>query len=48
MLSQVITPTLLLVGGRDTSVIALNRKAIAHITFVKQMCVIPGATHVLE
>ena len=48
VLSQVKAPTLLLVGGRDTSVIALNREAIAHMTCVKRMHVIPGATHLFE
>ena len=48
VLSQVKAPTLLLVGGRDTSVIALNREAIAHMTCVKQMRVVPGATHLFE
>jgi putative phosphoribosyl transferase len=48
VLSQVKAPTLLLVGGRDTSAIALNREAIAQLTCVKQMRVIPGATHLFE
>lgn len=48
VLSQVKAPTLLLVGGRDTSVIALNREATAHMACEKQMRVIPGATHLFE
>ena len=48
VLSQVKAPTLLLVGGRDTSVIALNREAIGHMTCEKQLRVIPGATHLFE
>jgi putative phosphoribosyl transferase len=48
VLTQVTAPTLLLVGGRDTPGIALNREAIAHITCEKQMRVVAGATHLFE
>lgn len=42
-LAAVEAPTLLLVGGRDTSAIALNREALAKLSCDKQMHVIPGA-----
>ncbi len=42
-LSAVSAATLLLVGGRDTSAIALNREALAKLGCEKQMYVIPGA-----
>lgn len=42
-LTRVRAPTLLLVGGRDTSSLALNREALATLTCEKQMHVIPGA-----
>jgi len=48
VLGQVKAPTLLLVGGRDTSAIALNREAKAHMTCETHMRVIPGASHLFE
>ena len=47
-LARVTAPTLLLVGGRDTSVIALNRDALAKLGGEKQLRVIPGASHLFE
>jgi putative phosphoribosyl transferase len=47
-LAAVTAPTLLLVGGRDASVIALNREAAAHLVCEKQLRVIPGASHLFE
>lgn len=41
-LAVVMAPTLLLVGGRDTSAIALNREALANLSCKKDMHVIPG------
>jgi len=41
-LTTVKAPTLLLVGGRDTSAIALNREALASLGCKKHMHVIPG------
>ncbi|MGH8677501.1 MAG: dienelactone hydrolase family protein [Burkholderiales bacterium] len=41
-------PTLLLVGGRDMAVIALNREAFALMKCEKQLRVIPGASHLFE
>jgi dienelactone hydrolase len=47
-LAQVQAPTLLLVGGDDTEVIALNRDAFAQMKCVKELSIIPGATHLFE
>ncbi|MEH1166355.1 alpha/beta fold hydrolase [Micromonospora sp. CPCC 205539] len=47
-LAQVRTPTLLLVGGLDEEVIALNEQALAELGEVGQLRVIPGATHLFE
>ncbi len=45
MLDRVRAPTLLIVGGDDTDVIKLNRRAQEHIRAACQLEVIPGATH---
>jgi putative phosphoribosyl transferase len=47
-LPGVRAPTLLIVGGRDTTVIALNEEALARINAVKKLIIIPGATHLFE
>jgi dienelactone hydrolase len=47
-LARVKVPTLLLVGGRDTPVIALNRDAFAKLRCEKQLRVIPGAGHLFD
>ncbi|SCG71013.1 dienelactone hydrolase family protein [Micromonospora zamorensis] len=47
-LAQVRTPTLLLVGGLDEEVIALNERALAELGEVGELRVIPGATHLFE
>jgi dienelactone hydrolase len=48
-LGRVHAPTLLLVGGMDQVVLALNREALAQLGCVhKQLDVIPGATHLFE
>jgi putative phosphoribosyl transferase len=47
-LAGIATPTLLLVGGRDPSVIALNREAYAKINCEKQLRVVPGARNLFE
>ncbi|OLE27902.1 MAG: hydrolase [Catenulispora sp. 13_1_20CM_3_70_7] len=44
-LPLVTAPTLLIVGGRDTEVLALNEDALAQLSAEKQLEVIPGATH---
>lgn len=47
-LAAATAPTLLLVGGRDTSVIALNREAYARMNCEKQLRVVPGAGHLFD
>jgi len=44
-LAQVTAPTLLIVGGLDDGVIELNKQAFAHLTTLKAIEIIPGATH---
>jgi putative phosphoribosyl transferase len=47
-LPQVDAPTLLIVGGEDDMVLALNRKAKAKMHCVAKLHVVPGATHLFE
>ncbi len=47
-LSRVTSPTLLIVGGEDTQVLALNRRAYQEISGVKRLEIVPGATHLFE
>ncbi|GMR17851.1 MAG: hypothetical protein BMS9Abin33_0245 [Gammaproteobacteria bacterium] len=47
-LAQVQSPTLLIVGGFDDIVIGMNKDAYADIACVKQLKIIPGATHLFE
>ncbi len=47
-LSGVKSPTLLLVGGRDSSAIAVSREAFTKMQCEKQLHVIPGATQRFE
>lgn len=47
-LSKVEAPTLLIVGGDDEVVIGMNRKALAGLTVVKELRIVPGATHLFE
>ncbi|MCO1595432.1 dienelactone hydrolase family protein [Micromonospora sp. RHAY321] len=47
-LAQVRTPTLLLVGGLDEEVIALNEQALAEMGEVGELRIVPGATHLFE
>jgi len=44
-LSEVETPTLLIVGGNDDVVLQLNKKALGFLRCPKKLAVIPGATH---
>lgn len=44
-LAGVIAPTLLIVGGADVDVIELNEVALARLVCVKELVIIPGATH---
>lgn len=47
-LGKVDAPTLLIVGGKDETVLALNKKASALMRCVNQVYVVPGATHLFE
>jgi putative phosphoribosyl transferase len=47
-LARVEAPTLLIVGGADTVVLDLNRKAMALMRCDKQLQIVPGAGHLFE
>ena len=47
-LDRVHAPTLLIVGGRDSVVLDLNRTAQASLRSPSDLVVIPGATHLFE
>jgi len=47
-LARVMAPTLLVVGGNDTFVIALNRDAYRQLRCSKQFAIVPGAGHLFE
>jgi alpha-beta hydrolase superfamily lysophospholipase len=47
-LSQVIAPTLLIVGSEDYGVIELNEQAYALLKCEKKLALIAGATHLFE
>lgn len=47
-LPYVEAPTLLIVGGRDTAVIQMNRDAMARMQCEVGLEIVPGATHLFE
>ena len=47
-LAHVRAPTLLIVGGADTQVIALNRQAMAQMSASVKLEIVPGASHLFE
>jgi dienelactone hydrolase len=47
-LRRVEAPTLLIVGGRDTVVIQLNRQAQALLRGESELVIVPGASHLFE
>ncbi|MFZ5594311.1 MAG: dienelactone hydrolase family protein [Pseudomonadota bacterium] len=47
-LHKVKAPTLLLVGGLDDVVIELNQQAFASLSCLKELVIVPGATHLFE
>ncbi|MET8766922.1 phosphoribosyltransferase family protein [Streptomyces sp. NPDC004658] len=47
-LAAVTAPTLLVVGGADPQVLALNREAQARLRCENRLEVVPGATHLFE
>lgn len=44
----VAAPTLLIVGGDDLDVLALNQQALGKLTCETKLAVVPGATHLFE
>lgn len=46
-LAQVQAPTLMIVGARDTEVLALNQQALRKLRVPKRLEVVPGAGHLL-
>lgn len=46
--SSISSPTLLIVGGADRDVLALNEEALAQLRCEKKLAVVPGATHLFE
>jgi len=47
-LPNVEAPTLLIVGGKDVPVIAMNQEAYDVLRCEKELTIIPGATHLFE
>jgi putative phosphoribosyl transferase len=47
-LEDVRAPTLLIVGGADYEVLALNEAALARLTAPKALEIVPGATHLFS
>ena len=47
-IDEVSSPTLLLVGGLDQEVLELNKKAFTELNSIRELTVIPGATHLFE
>jgi putative phosphoribosyl transferase len=48
VLSRVRAPTLLIVGGRDHTVLRLNREALASLRAEAKLEIVPDATHLFE
>lgn len=48
VLPQVLAPTLMIVGGEDDEVLALNRASSQLLTCEHELAVVPGATHLFE
>jgi pimeloyl-ACP methyl ester carboxylesterase len=48
VLAEVTAPTLLLVGERDTGVLALNRRALGRLGGGARLAVVPGAGHLFQ
>jgi putative phosphoribosyl transferase len=47
-LTRVRAPTLLVVGGRDPTVLRLNQEALASLRAEAKLEIVPGATHLFE
>jgi pimeloyl-ACP methyl ester carboxylesterase len=48
ILNKVHAPTLLIVGSNDQLVIDLNEKALTQMRCIRELKIIPGATHLFE
>ena len=48
VIDRVRAPTLLIVGGADTEVIALNERAFRELPSPKELVLVEGATHLFE
>ncbi len=48
VLARVRAPTLLIVGGDDIQVIAMNREALALLQVEKDLAIVPRASHLFE
>ena len=47
-LPKVKAPTLLIVGGNDVPVIQMNEEALSKMHCIKELKIVPGATHLFE
>ncbi len=47
-LSRVVSPALLIVGGLDDVIIRLNEEALGKLQRIKELKIVPGATHLFE
>lgn len=47
-LNKVQTPTLLIVGSLDIDVILLNKEALGHLSGIKELKIVEGASHLFE
>lgn len=47
-LARIDVPTLLIVGGDDTDVLALNREAMRQLRCLKRLEIVPGASHLFS
>jgi dienelactone hydrolase len=47
-LPLVVAPTLLIVGGNDQAVIRMNQSALTRLTAIKDLQIVPGASHLFE
>jgi putative phosphoribosyl transferase len=48
VLPEVKAPTLLIVGGNDSIVIDMNRRAAKYLKVKNALLIIPGASHLFE
>jgi len=47
-LSKIKVPVQLIVGSKDTTVLALNRLVFDKLRCKKELAIVPGATHLFE